>query len=213
MNWRPEMSLLLWVAIARAFRKYTFNLTPEEITEIIQERYPNTILVGNKIKIRHSFWYTRDLKILYGPMPTTLTSSWAMSPGMWVIFIVLLIIILPAGLAIGTIHLFTNVSFVEEIVQFVYYRSSYIPPTPYHRQDSYKRQSQVYPRDDPKIRNENNSYPSHTNRPELSPRLKELNCRGCKYLFKIRIDEGVEKLEKRCPRCGKLNIVRKNIQK
>jgi hypothetical protein len=121
------MSIFLWVAVARAFEKYTVYLTPEEIYTIIKEWYPESVYEGNKIKIRRSFFYSRNLKILAGPMPALLTTSWAMSTGMWIIFILSLIIV-PVGIIIATIHLYFNVSFTEDIIFRLKSMGHYPPP-------------------------------------------------------------------------------------
>ena len=109
------MSIFLWVAISRAFKKHVVYATPEQIAALIKLWYPNTTYSGNKIKVRASFWDTRDFKIHSGPMPTVLESYWAMSKGMWVI-IILSLIVAPLGIILATFHLWSNVSFAEEII-------------------------------------------------------------------------------------------------
>lgn len=122
------MSIFLWVAIARAFKKYVVYATPEQIAALIKQWYPNTTYSGNKIKVRSDFWNTRNFIIHSGPMPTVLESSWAMSKAMWVI-IILSLIIVPIGIILATIHLWSNVSFAEEIIFKL--NASYPPMQPY----------------------------------------------------------------------------------
>lgn len=134
------MSIFLWVAIARAFKKHVVYATPEQIAALIKLWHPNTTYSGNKIKVRASFWYTRNFKIRSGPMPTVLESSWAMSKGMWVI-IILSHILVPLGIILTTIHLWSNVSFAEEII---FKLNACYPPMPPYGQPTIRRPTNRY---------------------------------------------------------------------
>jgi len=119
------MSLIHFIAAERASRQYVIYLTPEQITKIIRDLYPDTTLSGDKIEVRKSLWYTRDFTILAGPYPTVLKSSWAMSKGMWVLFVFFLVLCLIPGMAFGTVHWITNITFAEDLIHHVNVTSSY----------------------------------------------------------------------------------------
>jgi hypothetical protein len=120
------MGLLFWLALSKTFKRHVVYLTPEQITEIIQEWHPDTKYTGKKIKIRKSMWYTRDLRVLSGPMPTVVDSTWAMSEPIWVIFIVSFIFP-PLGIMFAIAHYLTNVQFSDKIVESIQYYSAYPP--------------------------------------------------------------------------------------
>jgi hypothetical protein len=119
------MSLLFWSSVSKASKRYVLYLSPEQIYAIINEWYPESKLKNNRIEVRRSFWYTRDLIMHSGPHYTVLESSWAMSKGMWIIFFASLLFALIPGIALGVIHLMTNVDFIEELIWKVYYEQSY----------------------------------------------------------------------------------------
>ena len=122
------MSIIHWVYLAEASKRYTLYLTPNEIIAHIKQWYPDTTLSGNIIKIRRSFWYTRNLHVISGPMPTILESSWAMSRGMWIIFIISLILAILPGMVLGTIHWISNVDFARDLIYKIDYNSLNKPP-------------------------------------------------------------------------------------
>ena len=111
---------------------YTINSTPEQITTIIRQRYPETEFAGSRIKVRGHFWKTFDLKIISGPMPTTLKSAWHMSMELMILFVIVLICSLGLGIILGIIHYIMNMSYADELIQYVNYAIASGPmPGPY----------------------------------------------------------------------------------
>jgi hypothetical protein len=45
------MSLIHWVYLAKSTKKYVLYLTPDQITNQIKQRYPNSTISENIIKI------------------------------------------------------------------------------------------------------------------------------------------------------------------